>query len=115
MPRSASLLPGSFDQAARQAWAAAPCSPRSEAAADVSSAIDPAALDQPRPPMPLQPMDISVSRVMPRVGVVNSQPELFEAAGLPAQPTPAMTAQARARTMALLERAASLGVVRLLP
>ena len=48
-----------------------------------------------------------------RVGVVNSQPELFEAAGLPAQPTPTMTERTRARAMKLLQRAERLGIVEL--
>ncbi len=55
---------------------------RMAAAADVSSCIDPAFVDNPQPPAPIPMLSIRESDVLHRLGEVTSQPELFEAVGI---------------------------------
>ncbi|MCX4244303.1 alkaline phosphatase family protein [Paraliomyxa miuraensis] len=93
-----------------------PLNDRVTATNDVSSAIDPAYLDDPRPPAPIPMMSISVSEVLSKVGT--GQEELAAMVASGQIPLPADRRHPNAsRDVALrmLDHAARLGVAKLRP
>jgi phospholipase C len=85
---------------------------RADAAADLSSCIDPAFVDDPQPPVSLPQMALNDDEILEQAGRITSQPELFEAAGIEVPLRGEHLAQERRSLQALIDRGRKLGVVR---
>ncbi|MCX4240374.1 alkaline phosphatase family protein [Paraliomyxa miuraensis] len=88
-----------------------PLNARAAAAADVSSCIEPAFVDDPQPPIVLPMLRVRDSELLARVGDTTSQPELMEAVGIPMPLSPERRAQHRAIVERLLQTAERYGVI----
>jgi phospholipase C len=83
---------------------------------DVSSAIDPAYLDNPRPPAPIPMLSVSVSEMLSRRGTGQDELAALVASGEIPLPRDRRHANAsREVALRLLDRASRLGVVKLRP
>jgi phospholipase C len=83
-------------------------------AADVTSCIDPELVDNPQPPAPVPMMDIRESDILEGLGDVTSQPELFDAVGIPVPLRGEHRRKHRAQVDRLLREAERRGVARVI-
>jgi phospholipase C len=91
-----------------------PLNQRMAATADVSSCIDPALVDNPQPPVPVPQLVLRESEILAGLGDVTSQPELFEAVGIPVPLRGEHREQHRRSVERLLAEAERLGVAKVI-
>ncbi len=101
---------------ATRRWGLPPLNERVTATNDVSSAFNPAYLDNPRPPAPLPMMSVSVSEVLSKRGTGQEELLAMVADGRIQLPPDRRHPEAsREIALRMLERASRLGVVKLRP
>lgn len=101
---------GSFCATVAERFGLPPLNARMAATADLSSCIDPDFVEDPQPPIRLPALMIKESDALAGLGDVTSQPELFEAIGIPVPLRGADRERHRQGVLRLLAEAELLGV-----
>ena len=102
----------SFSKTVALRFGMAPLNDRAEAAADLSSCIDPEYLADPQDPIVLPALDLDDEKIMANAGQTTSQPELFDAVGIEVPLQGEQLARHRASLRASIDRARRLGVAK---
>lgn len=105
---------GSFNATVALRFGLPPLNARMAATADVSSCIDPAFVDNPQPPVQVPQLIVRESEILEGLGEITSQPELFEAAGIPVPLQGEHRVQHRRTVERLLKEAERQGVAKVI-